>query len=97
MRSIGASSRLFYVSARCYRCLPDLIICDLNMPRLSGYDLLPLVRRRFPDIPVIVVTGDPDQPLLPADAVYVKGNDQPNDLMRTVAKLVKSKAPSLSN
>jgi CheY-like chemotaxis protein len=77
--------------------VPDLIICDLSMPRLSGNDLLPLVRRRFPHIPIIVATGNPDQVLSLADAVYVKGNDQPQDLMRTVAKLVKCNPPSRSN
>jgi CheY-like chemotaxis protein len=76
---------------------PDLIICDLNMPRLTGYDFLRLVRRRLPHIPIVVATRDADQPLVLADAVYVKGKDQPQDLMRTVAKLVKSTPQSLSN
>jgi CheY-like chemotaxis protein len=76
---------------------PDLIISDLNMPRLSGHDLLPLVRQRLPQIPIVVATGDADQPLVPADAVYVKGKDQPQDLLRKVAKLVRSNSQSLSN
>jgi CheY-like chemotaxis protein len=70
--------------------IPDLIISDLNMPRLSGHDLLPLVRRRFPHIPIVVITGDSDQTFSLADAVHVKGKDQPQDLMRTLAKFVKS-------
>jgi two-component system chemotaxis sensor kinase CheA len=37
--------------------LPDLIISDLNMPRMSGIALLEVVRKRFPQISVIVISG----------------------------------------
>ena len=37
--------------------LPDLIISDLNMPRMSGIELLEVVRKRFPQIPVIVISA----------------------------------------
>ena len=33
--------------------LPALIISDLNMPLMSGVEFLNVVRRRFPQIPVI--------------------------------------------
>ena len=36
---------------------PDLIISDLNMPRMSGSEFLNVVRKRFPQIPVIVISG----------------------------------------
>jgi len=37
--------------------LPALIISDLNMPLMSGVEFLNVVRRRFPQIPVIVISG----------------------------------------
>lgn len=35
----------------------DVVILDKEMPGLSGLDLLPLLRRRYPDIPVIIITA----------------------------------------
>jgi CheY-like chemotaxis protein len=41
--------------------LPDLIISDLDMSRMSGVELLNVVRNRFPQIPVIAISAlDPD-------------------------------------
>jgi DNA-binding NtrC family response regulator len=38
----------------------DVIVTDLCMPRLSGFDLLEEVRRRRPEVPVVMVTGEID-------------------------------------
>jgi len=35
-----------------------IILLDLTMPKISGLDLLPLIREDYPEIPVIIVTGD---------------------------------------
>ncbi len=39
--------------------IPDVILLDVNMPRLNGPDFLKLIRRSgfYRDIPVIVVSG----------------------------------------
>src|ERR1051326_5132461 len=37
--------------------IPDVIISDLNMPEMSGFEFLSVVRRRFPKISVIASSG----------------------------------------
>jgi CheY-like chemotaxis protein len=37
--------------------LPEVLITDLEMPRMSGFELLSIVRRRFPQIGVVAVSG----------------------------------------
>jgi DNA-binding NtrC family response regulator len=39
------------------RKIPCLIILDLNMPHINGGRLLKIVRKTYPKIPVIVLTG----------------------------------------
>ena len=36
---------------------PDIIVLDINMPVMDGYDALRLIRERAPDIPVIALTA----------------------------------------
>lgn len=37
---------------------PDLVVCDMRMPRLDGLGVLKVVREEFPDLPVIVMSGE---------------------------------------
>ncbi len=37
--------------------LPDLVICDVKMPEMSGIELLKLAKQKHPDMPVIMLTG----------------------------------------
>jgi DNA-binding NtrC family response regulator len=41
-------------------CSYDVVVTDLGMPRLNGLDLLQEVRRRRPEVPVVMVSGDLD-------------------------------------
>jgi CheY-like chemotaxis protein len=78
------------------KTVSDIIISDLNMPQMSGFEFLSVVRRRFPDIPVIAVSGAYDSgDQVPggviADAFYSKGRHHPEELLRTVAELIAAK------
>jgi DNA-binding response OmpR family regulator len=39
---------------------PDVVLLDLLMPEMSGAELLDLLRRDHPTVPVIIVTGNDD-------------------------------------
>ncbi len=71
---------------------PDVIISDLNMPRMSGVELLRVVRKRFPQIPVIVISGvDADKVPkdLAADAYCPKNEFLSEQLLQIVVDLTK--------
>ena len=79
------------------RSLPHVVISDLNMPRMSGFEFLSVIRRRFPQIPVIAMSGAyqasddvPDGVI--ADAFYPKGGDHPQTLLSVVADLLGTSA-----
>ena len=72
--------------------LPDLIVADLNMPRMTGFELLSIVRRRFPQIPVIAVSGEYSGPRVPsgviADVFLEKGGYTPVELAQQIRALL---------
>jgi CheY-like chemotaxis protein len=74
------------------RSMPDIIISDLSMPNMNGFELLSVVRRRFPMIPVIVVSGEFSDLSLPesvlADAFFPKGQYRPEALFRKILELI---------
>ena len=79
------------------RVIPDVIISDLNMPQMSGFEFLSVVRRRFPEIPVIAISGayesgDRVPGGVIADAFYAKGGHHPGELLRSVAELIRTTA-----
>src|SRR5512140_178894 len=76
---------------------PDLITSDLNMPHMSGFEFLSVVRRRFSQIPVVAISGAYDcAESVPggiiADGFYAKGQDHPEALLAMVADLIRNSA-----
>src|ERR1051326_8376652 len=39
------------------RKIPAIVLSDLNMPQMSGFEFLSVVRRRFPRISVVAMSG----------------------------------------
>ena len=41
--------------------VPELVISDVQMPRMDGITFLQVVQERFPDVPVVLMTGAGDE------------------------------------
>jgi len=71
--------------------MPEILLSDLNMPRMSGFELLSVVRRRIPKIYVIASSGAFSGGEVPhgvaADAFYEKAAGLPSlfQLVETAA------------
>jgi CheY-like chemotaxis protein len=77
--------------------LPSVLISDLNMPQMSGFEFLSVVRRRFPQVSVIAMSGAYESgTAVPggviADAFYPKGRSNPEALLHMVANLIQTSA-----
>jgi CheY-like chemotaxis protein len=70
--------------------VPDILLSDLNMPRMSGFELLSVVRRRFPSIRTIAMSGAFSGNEVPsgvvADGFYQKGSSM-SSLLRLMGVL----------
>jgi CheY-like chemotaxis protein len=68
---------------------PDLVLLDVRMPGMTGQELLPLLRREHPDLPVVLTSADPrlayEAAREGATAVLVKPFDL-DQLLETVAR-----------
>jgi CheY-like chemotaxis protein len=64
-----------------------LLICDLRMPRIDGLQVLAIVRRRFPELRTVVLSGLEDEEFrsrayaLGVDLFWLKNEMQRNALM----------------
>ena len=73
--------------------LPDVLVTDLNMPEMSGFELLSVVRQRFPAVIAVATSGAYDSGVVPpgviADAFYAKGAESSTSLLEIVASAIK--------
>lgn len=77
------------------REIPDILLSDLNMPSMSGFELLSVVRRRYPSVRVIAMSGAFAGDQVPfgvtADAFYPKGYGIPKLVLAIGSQSVDSK------
>jgi len=70
---------------------PGILLSDLRMPRMSGLELLSIVRRHYPVIKVIAMSGsyhgEGIPPGVAADAFYPKGATSVVRLLQIVTSL----------
>ena len=86
----------FAALAELRRSLPDVIISDLRMPNMSGFELLAAVRRRFPQILTIATSGEYHGNMpsgVIADAFFTKGQYSPDELLKRIAELLENPPP----
>jgi DNA-binding NarL/FixJ family response regulator len=81
--------------------MPDILLTDLNMPGMSGFELLSVVHRRFPAVHKIAMSGAFFGSEVPsgasADAFYQKGTGV-NALLHILGTMpeIKQRAPQPS-
>jgi CheY-like chemotaxis protein len=72
--------------------LPDLVVSDLHMARMSGFELLSTIRLQFPEIPLIAMSGAFSSNQIPegvvADGFYQKGT-HPVFLVRLLSSMTR--------
>jgi len=75
----------------------DAVISDIMMPGMSGIDLLKIIQKDSPDIPVILMTGNPDLGMateaIRAGSVvdYLRKPFSTDQMLRTVERAVEIK------
>ena len=70
---------------------PDLVICDIGMPRMDGFEVMQRLKHTHPDLDVILMTGmaDPDTHMVRAireKAFYFIEKPFNRDVMRTLVE-----------
>lgn len=82
----------FVALRKIQQTVPDLVITDLRMPNMNGFELLSVLRNRFPNLPTVVISGeflavDGGQGML-GDAFFQKGNYELPDFLTKISDLL---------
>lgn len=67
MTCVGSFANALHVEDVIHTTTPDVVLMDIDMPGRSGIEAVALIRKRFPDLQVIMVTVfDDDDKVFPA-------------------------------
>jgi DNA-binding NarL/FixJ family response regulator len=73
---------------------PDVVVINITMPRMSGFEAARRIRRRFPDCAVVILSSHKDQQFI-AEARkagangYVVKSDADRELMHAIESAVR--------
>jgi DNA-binding NarL/FixJ family response regulator len=72
---------------------PDVLLLDINMPGRSGFEVLKDVKRIYPQLPVIMVSVQPESQyalrcLRAGAAAYVNKDSAPEELAPVMRKIL---------
>ncbi len=91
---VSAANDGFDALLHLQREVPDVVLSDLNMPQMSGFELLSVVRRRFPNVMVVAASGAYTSSAVPegviADAFYAKGQESAARLLEIIDNLIRT-------
>jgi len=59
--AVEVASNARQAFASCHRIMPDVIMLDLSLPGIDGYQLCQMLRNQYQSIPIIIVTGSQDE------------------------------------
>jgi CheY-like chemotaxis protein len=94
--SVRAAEDGFSALTKIRQEIPDILLSDLNMPGMSGFELLSVVGRRFPAMQTIAMSGAFSDGTVPpgvcADAFYAKGT-HPDSLLQILKTMTQSERP----
>lgn len=76
--------------------VPDVIIFNLDLAPVPGYDFLAMVRHRLPQVAVIATSILGDDSIVPegvlADAMYIKGASSTETMLNMIGELLQTRA-----
>ena len=75
--------------------LPDLILCDLDMPILNGIDTTRLLNEKYPQIKIIILSSHYDPTLILkmlelGASAYMPKNEEPEVVFETILGVLKN-------
>lgn len=90
--AVDAAEDGFAALRQIQKSTPDLVITDLRMPNMNGFELLSVLRSRFPELATIVISGEflavNGQQGALGDAFFQKGNYELRDFLAKVSELL---------